>query len=460
MKPVSLFVTIITTLSVFILGETSTQAQQMKQYTTPGGIEFWHFPMKNSKRTAVAVNWPSEIPSGVSGHETTAQLGIDLMLNGGAGGKAPDALVADFEDLDSGARLWAQPREIRGFIVAPDQHMETASQIANAVLSKPHLDEKWFKREKKKLIDKAKATQSNAWSAVWTLARNIMLEDHPYRNFWSIHPVGGVEGLTLSNVRNWHKASFGMNGATITVAGNNDPEKVALAIDIAMANLPDGEARKPIPFEGLDVKSSTILLHRPDTPKSVVLVLGELPGTSSGQDLEINLATGVLGFGKQSRLFKAIRSELRAAYRFGSRLHNFTRDFRIFTMGGEVDPDKLQAAFDTTKQTYEAFLSGGVGLVEFPLARRFYRQRIEKEMKKPESVAYMMMENRLNSAVAEDFTNLIDRINDMERGKTNTYIQETYPPFESMLKIVVSSDRNAIKGACVLEKVEDWKTCF
>ena len=435
-------------------------AQSMQKHTTPNGIEYWHYPMEDAKRTAVAVSWPAEITQADRGHEATARLGVELMLNGGAGGRAPDELIADFQDLDSGARLWVQPREIRGFIVAPDQHLEPASRIANAVLAAPNLDEKWFEREKKKLTDRANATQSNAWIQVWTLARNIMLAEHPYRNFWSLHPASGVAGITLADVRRWHRESFGKDGMTITAAGNGDAKAVGTAIDLALANLPAGKPQQPIAFDGVDVKGVTLLLHRPNTPKSIVLVLGTLPSTASGQDLEVNLSAGVLGFGKQSRLFKAIRSELRAAYRFGSRLHNFTRDFRVFTMGGEVDPDKLQAALDTTRQTYETFVTDGIGFVEFPLARRFYRQRIEKEMKKPESVAYMMMENRLNRAPADHFTGLTERIDQLDRGSVNAYIKATFPAYDSLLKIVVSADRDAITGACVIESIEAWKQCF
>lgn len=434
-------------------------AQEITRHKSPGGIEFRHFAMKDAKRTAVAITWKHNVPAnGV--HISASRLGISLMLNGGAGGKAPDEIIADFEDLDGGSKLFVQPREIRGFIVAPNENMGEAAAIANDVLRQPNLDEKWFDREKKKLVDNAKNRKNHVYGIGWNLARTIMFSDHPYQQFWSLSPEQSVDDTGLQNVKEWHGTNFGTDGIKITVAGSAKPEDVGVSIDKALAGLPTGNNVDLLDFPAPAIPSRTIVFHKPDLPKSLMLIYGAIPSVANGDEISYNLATGVLGYGKQSRLFKAVRSGLRAAYGFRASMTRFTREHSVLTMSGEVETALLQEALDEVGATYREFKTSGVGYVEFPFAKRFYRQRIEKEMKKPSSVAYMMMENWANSRPAEEFDNLQNNIGDVGRSDLNKLITDTYPDFDKMLKIIVTPDANVVKNACVITAIEQWRTCI
>lgn len=434
-------------------------AQEITKQQTPAGIEYWYQNMSDAKRTAVSMIWQHNLPNG-DAHITASRLAVQLMLKGGAGGKLPDTIIADFEDLDGGAKLFVQPREIRGFIVAPKSNLLNAAEISNDVLARPNFDKKWFAREKKNLVDNASNQSNNSFGIGWKLSRAVMLGDHQYAQFWSLSPVEEIANLALDDVKGWHNNNFNIEGIKITVAGDAPPELIGLAIDRALEGLPRGVAGKSPALTNSNVPAATIVFHKPDLPKSLVLIFGKLPPAKAGKDVSLIIASGVLGLGKQSRLFKAVRSGLRAAYGFKATRVNFTRDTRVLAMHGEVETALLQKTLSEVEETYEEFRTSGIGFIEFPLAKRFYRQRIEAEKKKPTSVAYMMMELLQEQNPLSKLTNLEATIDGLDRTEVNAMIAETFPEYSAMLKIIVTPDAEIVEGACVITQIDQVQKCL
>ncbi len=443
-------------------GDSSSDAKvsdQVQQHITGAGHSFWYLPMPNADRTAVAITWHSDLPDLVAGREAAPRVGIDLMLNGGAGGLPAEQIIADFQDLDSGSQLWVQPQEVSGFIVSPRVHIDKAAEIANLVLSQPNFEQRWFEREKKKFLDEAAERESVVVGQAWNLYREVTIGGHPYKNFWSIAPPEGIESIELDDVKKWHANVFSTAAMTITVAGNADVESVSAAIDRVLADMPSQEPISMREFPAPVVPGKTILLHRPDAKKSVILAIGNLPSHTDGKDIELQLGVGVLGFGKQSRLFKAVRSGLRASYGFGAGMLDMTREHTVMYLTGEVETAKLQEALDETRLAYEKFRNKGINLVEFPIAKRFYLQRIRDELKEPASVAYLLMQANLNKEGIEYVPTLVKQIEGQKRAAVNQVVKESLPEFDALLRIVVTPDASAIEGACVITEFEQWIAC-
>ncbi|MDD9910539.1 MAG: pitrilysin family protein [Ahrensia sp.] len=435
-------------------------ATETTKQTTPNGHVYWHHPIADSKRTAVAISWPSGLSQLPQGQEMAARVGLSMMLNAGTENRSPEEVVEEFNDLDAGSQLFIQPGEFRGFIVTPTDAADEAAQIANDVLTQPNLDERWFKRERNKLLQEGRGREKHIWGIAWTLLRRATFKDHPFERFWSLRPTENIENINLDTIKAWHASALSTNDITITVAGSSDFAAIGRAIDTALAGLPGGEAPREIAFDGPIIPSATILFHMPDAEKSALVVFGQVPPSKAGQDFAINLGVGVLGYGEQSRLFKAIRTELRAAYRFGTGLDTFTRHHRTLRLNGEVDTKLLRQALDTVEASYEEFRKGGIGFLEFPFAKNFYRGRLEESFKKPENLAYLMMESRLDGEPDDHIDTMLTRLDDTSRSDVNAFIAENFPPFDDMLKVIVSPDVNAIEGACVITKIEQVSGCL
>jgi len=427
---------------------------------TENGHEFLYYPMPEADRSAVAITWHTDVASLPEGIEAAPRLGIDLMLNGGAGGMPAEDIIADFEDLDSGSDLWVQPQEVTGFIVSPVEHVDRASQIANLVMTQPNFDEKWFEREKKLLIDNAAERDTLAAGLAWNLFRDISLGDHPYKRFWSLQPLEGIESIELDDVKDWHANAFSSKALTITVAGNAEISAINKSIDTVLTGVPDTERSQMRAFDGPDIKNQTVVLHNPEVEKSIILIIGKLPTHSVEQDIPLQLGIGVLGWGKQSRLFTAVRTDLRAAYGFGANTWDMTRQHRVLHLSGEVETGKVQAVLDTVRTSYEKFRNNGINLIEFPIARKFYVQRINEELDKPSSVAYMMMDAELNGFDSSYLPALVENIKSQKRSDVNKVIKAEFPEFDNMLKIIVTPDADAVSDACVITSLEQWTECY
>lgn len=438
----------------------SDDALSIKEHTTPAGHKFWYFPMPDADRTALFIDWAQEVPLGEATHPAAAELGIALMLKGGAGDLDAAQIVADYQDLDAGSDLWVRPRGASGFIVAPNQKFSEAREIAQLVLSKPKLGQKWFDREHQIMIESAVEDRSSSWGMAWTLARTVFLGDHPYNQFWSFDSLEQFEAVSLDDVKTWYGSAFSTETTTLSVAGSAAAETIAKEIDLLLADLPSFQAVKPMDIPKPRTTGKTILLHNPDAPKSVLVLAGSFPSNSEAINTELQIGIGVLGRGKNSRLFKTVRSGLGASYGFSAEVFDVTQEYRMFAMNGEIETDKLQQALEEIEQAYTEFRQSGIGPIEFPVFKRFYKREVKKELEQPVSVAY-----HLNKGIRDGFTpdymnSTMKRIASLKRKNTNTVIAESFPAYDQMLKLIVSPDKNAVEGACVITEIAEYLSCL
>ena len=435
-------------------------AADIQQHVTPDGHVFHHFDMPEAERGTVVINWPAGLSEMDPDKAVTPRIAVNVMLNGGAGDRSADDLKADFEDLDAGSELRVQPDQVRGLILAPQDTWAEAAGIANDVIARPKMEQSTFLRERERMLDNSKGRINFIWGNAWTLARDIMLADHVTRNYWSLLPHDGIQAVTLDDVKAWRAAAMTTHGIEITSAGDASPEIVAKAIDTALSGLSDNAPPAIVPMPEMNFPGVTILYHAPEAEKSLIMVLGELPTGSEGKDFALNLGIGILGYGKQSRLFKAVRTSLRAAYRYGAWYDAFTRSRRIMAFGGEVDTELLAEALKQTEETYEEFRQEGVSWLEYQFGKRFYRDRLATSLTKSEEVAYLMMEARLDGLSDNHVPTIIEQLDDIERSDVNKFIAQEMPPFSQMLRIVVSPDPQAIAGACVIKNYNEWASCL
>ena len=456
----SLLKILLTAVPLLAASGLAAASPEIGRHTTPAGHSFWYVPLEEAKRTAVAVTWAAGLPTGPDVHEATARLGVSLMLSGGADGIGSDELAADFEDLDSSSRIWVQPGEVRGFMVAPEDSLQEAAEIVNLWLAKPDFEERWLEREKRTLLRNVRVRGETAAGTAWNLARQILIDDHPYNRFWSIAPADEIKTIDRDDIAAWHRGSFGTGDLTITAAGSAPADAVGRAIDAALAGLPSSPNREPLSFAGPDVKPGTVVLHDPESPKSLIMAFGPLAPPTAEDSPALGLATAILGSGQQSRLFRAMRTDLRAAYGFRAGINSFTRKHRLLRMGGEVETTLLPEALQAMRETYEQFRTEGIAEDEFTVTRDLVQQRISEGMKRPTRVANRLMSSRLRNRPDGHFETTLERVAALESDTVNAEIRDALPAFDEFLTLVVTPDPSALEGACVITQIEEWRRCF
>lgn len=435
-------------------------AQDVTQHTSPDGHSFNFLHMPETDRVAISVAWKGGSAHLPEGKEAVAQIAIDLMLNGGADGRTPNDIRSSFEAMDAGSHLYSTPYAIQGFVVAPLKDLKTAAGLANSVLARPSFDARWFKRVLRKFrnnaAERAKFNNGQAWNAI----RALTMGGHPLERVWSLQPTSQFDNITVEDIGQWHLDSFSSNELVISAAGNGTAEDIAGGLDATLKGLPNEHKRRDYEPLTLSFSGKTILIHRPNEEKSYMAIVGALPSAAHEDNLAIQLGAGVLGQSEQSRLFKAVRGEVRSTYGFGTRIHAFTRAQSVLALSGEVETSKLAETLATVETTYDAFRSGGIGVIEFPFAKRIMLKRIRSNYDKPSTLAFVMTEAVLQGKTLEVAVNLESQAAELDRSDVNAVISEHFPDFDQMLKVIVSPDANAVKADCIISDFTKAASCL
>ena len=434
-------------------------ALEIEEHTTPSGQGFVYVDVPGATQTFIRFVWKGGNGFVASGKENIEELGPVMLLHGGSEGLSPDQLGAQINALGAGIQLYANDDALHGLLVAPVGHLEKAAELYQTALSQPKLDPRWLRRFRRNYVENVSAHVQTPVGQAWRTLRMVTVGDHPLRQVWNATPVENISSITIEDIKEWHQKVVTRDGVAVFAAGNAEAEEIAAAIDAVLAALPEGSGRQDFEPLTMHYPNKTILVHRPENEKSYILFGGPLPRIFSADQEARELGIGVLGVSDQSRLFTAIRKELRATYGFSAWSDRFSRDNAMIYFQGEVDTDQLQEAYDTVGETYEEFRNGGIGLIEFPFAQRLYKNRAIGMSEKPETVANLMVEAWLSGRSIEHGLSYPERAADLSRGAVNEVIARDFPPFSEMVKIIVSPDRDAVEADCIISDYSEAGQC-
>ena len=434
-------------------------AFEVETHTSPEGHEFSLVRMPDATQTFIRFVWRGGNGFVSPGKENIEELGPVMMVNGGSVGLSPDELVTQINALGGGLQIYSKPDALHGLLIGTEDNLTNTAELLNTVLAKPAFDPRWLRRFQRNYVENVTAHLKTPAGQAWRTLREITVGDHPLRQVWNATPVENLSTVTIEDIKDWHHRTVTADGVGIFVAGNADIEDVAAAIDIALRGLPKTSGRQDFPPLVMHYPAKTILIHRPDIEKSYILVGGPVPKTYAPNQEAREIGVGVLGVSDQSRLFTAIRKELRATYGFKAWMEDFSRDNAMLYFHGEVDTAKLEDAYNTVRETYEEFRNDGIGLVEFPFAQRLYKNRAAGMFDHPREVANLLVEAWLSDRDLKDGLAYPDRAANLARGAVNQVIQDDFPPFSDMVKIIVSPVQDSISADCVISDFSEAAEC-
>jgi len=429
----------------------------VEQLTSPEGHAFTYLSVPEANKISVQIAWPTDWNMRAETNKAVPFIGAELMLSGGAGDMDASALLEGFSDTNSEGHIVPTADYVRGILTIDKDHRDKAVAIANAVLTKPRLDENWLGRIAGNLEDRYAQASAQPSQMGWQAVRSAILGTSPVQQALSMLDKQTVEAVTRDDVKAWREQTFITAGATIVVTGPVTADEAGKLLDTLLAGLPDGKAPAK-PDIAADFTPRTILLHAPDAKKTTIGFVGRLPPTSEGNEFEDLAALTVLGGGEGSRLFSAMRSSLRASYAFSAGVANYTRDIRLLVMTGDVDPDKLEDARKTALDTYAHFLSDGVTQAELDSVLGGFEKNLPDSADSVR-LGQIILESVLDGKDLQRPLMMKQEIEVVDRDSIAARISSAFPKPEELIQIIVSSDADAVPGACVIENPEDAIDC-
>lgn len=434
-------------------------ALEVETHKTPEGHQFSLVAMPDVTQTFIRFVWRGGNGFVPLGKENIDELGPAMIVNGGSVGLSPDELVTQLNARHGGIQIYSKPDALHGLLIGTEGKLVETAELLNVILTEPAFDPRWLKRFQRNFKESVSANLKTPSGQAWQTIREITVGDHPLRQAWNVTPVANLSTITIDDIKDWHRRTVTTDGVSIFVAGNADVEEVAVAIDTALQNLPKASGRKDFPPLIMHYPAKTILVHRPDTKKSYILMSGPVPKTYAPDQEAREIGVGVLGVSDQSRLFTAVRKELRAAYGFKAWISDFSRDNAMLYFHGEVETAKLENTYNTVRDTYEEFRSGGIGLIEFPFAQRLYKNRAAAMLDQPRGVVNLLVEAWLSDRSLKEGLAYPERAANLSRSSVNDVIARDFPPFSEMVKVIVSPERDAIAADCVINDFSEAAQC-
>ncbi|WP_299403654.1 insulinase family protein [uncultured Roseobacter sp.] len=445
-------------IASLVLSGCSDDAPSSNTETSPGGIDYVRLYIPEAEVVAIQIAWPTDWPLREDANQAVPYIGADLILAGGADGFPASEVVEMFADLQVTGRLSVTSDNVLGSLVAPKENLGKAFEIANAHLRAPLLERGWFEGIQQSFAaNMAEASAAPAHQG-FAAVRWAVLGDIPLRRALSVDPPEQITSATPEDVASWHRETIVRNDAKIVIAGAIDAEEAGAAIDDLFAGLPAAGARVA-KTPSTDFTPRRILLHVPEANTSTLSFVAPMPPMRDGGELEDIILVSALGEGKDSVLFEAVRTQLRATYGLSAHLDAYTRDIRLLYFGGEVETSKLAQAATIVQEAYASFREVGPpqGFLE-SLEGPFVAQS-KKTAADPVAAstsALMALLDDQDPSVALDLASALDRVTSETLRQR---LANAFPAAQDFIIVAVSPDADALPNACVISKPRDVTDC-
>ena len=203
----------------FLLAACSPQSPKVEQLTSPEGHAFTYLSVPEANKISVQIAWPTDWNMRAETNKAVPFIGAELMLSGGAGDMDASALLEGFNDTNSEGHIVPTADYVRGILTIDKDHRDKAVAIANAVLTKPRLDENWLGRIAGNLEDRYAQASAQPSQMGWQAVRSAILGTSPVQQALSMLDKQTVEAVTRDDVEAWREQTFVTAGATIVVTG-------------------------------------------------------------------------------------------------------------------------------------------------------------------------------------------------------------------------------------------------
>jgi predicted Zn-dependent peptidase len=424
----------------------------VSQHTTPAGHVFHYVQIPEADRTAIVINWESTWAISAA-HPAAAHIGAILMTTGGTD-TDPETLISQSSEIGLHAELNATADGARGLLVAKSGRLDEVAALAREALVGSRPSAASFENIRAGLSRNVRAVETPAAALVWNAARRLILGNAPLDDFLRL-PVDDIEGATLSEVRAWRGAVFAQANATVAAAGVAPPRDVAAAVDVLLESVPEFPAGEPSRAPQLTLNGRTVLIVAPEAETSAIGVFGPLPWAAGDEGVLNVLAFEVL----DRRLARRLHKEFGDAHDITARPANYAREVRLLAIVGEVATADLDEALEATREAYERFRARGPAPREAARGARHVARMFEDAQNVPEAVAQIVMELMLDGEPVEIADDLPARLREIEPRELGAHVEQVFPAWDGMLRIVVAPNAEATAADCVVDTVDALETC-
>lgn len=246
-------------------------------------------------------------------------------------------------------------------------------------------------KELEVIIQEAKRKLDNP-SAVTIESLYALLHDRHRVRRWRIGTEDGLRQLTRADVDGFYRTYYRPSNTVLAVVGDVDPDEALDEVERCYGVLPNGSApRDRGPAEDAPVAAGPRYQELDGDVRQSQLAIGwRTPGTFDPDTPRLDLAASVLGTGRASRLYRAVRERSLASS--VSAYDSTPVELGIFVVHAEGDPARLVDAARAGWAEVDGLRAGGVRADELDRVQRILDARALRQLETMEGQAGWLAE--------------------------------------------------------------------
>lgn len=251
------------------------------------------------------------------------------------------------------------------------------------------IDAEELGRELEVIIQEAKRKADNP-SAVATETLYELLHDRHRIRRWRIGREEGLRRLGHEHLMRFYRNFYRPSTTTLVIVGDVNPESAFAEVARLYGDIPAGEPERT---PGPDEAHAPGFRYRElagDIAQTQITLGWRAPGTLHPDTPALDVLSIVLGTGRASRLFRAVRERKLAS---SVTAYDYTpRDIGVFVVHAETPPEKALEALDAIWDQLRRVRVEGVGAFEIERARRIIESRWVRRFEDMEGQANYLAE--------------------------------------------------------------------
>jgi zinc protease len=275
------------------------------------------------------------------------------------------------------------------YTVLPSSGFVQGLDVQADAYARSMIDADELARELEVIIQEAKRKADNP-AAVSTETLYELLHDRHRIRRWRIGREPGLRALTRDALVGFYRNFYHPGNTVLSIVGDVDPEMALQEVQRAYGGLPSGEpARYPGPTEE-GVSGFRYRELSGDIGQTQLALGWRTPGTTHPDTPSLDLLAAVLGSGRASRLYRAVRERRLASH---VSAYNYTpTEIGVFVLHAEAPPASAADAVRAMWDQVRAVRDGDVGEFEVERAKRIYESQFVRRLEDMEGQANYLAE--------------------------------------------------------------------
>ena len=325
------------------------------------------------------------------------------------------------------------------YAVLPSSGFETGLDVQFDAYANSVIDAGELGRELEVIIQEAKRKADNPGAVVTETLYELMHDRHRIRR-WRIGREPGLRALNRDAMIRFYRNFYHPGNTVLTIVGDVDPDDAIKKVRARHGALPAGT---PVMSPGPSEEGVAGFRYRElsgDIGQTQIAIGWRTPPTLDKDTPGLDILSTVLGGGRASRLYRAVREKKLAT---SVSAYDYTpTTLGVFVVHAETPPERAADAARAIWAQLRALREHGVSEAEVIRAKRLYESRAVRRLEDMEGQANYLAEwealgdwrrgeeylERALSVSAEELTALARRYLDPDQAGIVLYRPESAPP--------------------------------